>query len=279
MKTVIILFFSFCFSLNLFAFSGRHDSLLFDGGNDIQGLKFITDDTDCGVEAEEVKGEVYGTVRVRKMMVKECGGEEVPVTVTEKRLIKKGDILQLGEEIITGENAGLTLSDANASVIKLGPKTILEITPDEFCTGKTFISVKAGKVWSKVKKLFGGGRFEVSTPFAGVGVRGTEFTVETDGTTDIIRVYEGIVEVKKMIFTEDSTEKDLEQNASDFEQGKITMEEYAQRLMIITKAANQNLKEYIQPIGLNAGYQITITKENITGPETITGDDGWWKNE
>lgn len=277
MKTLIIIFFSHCLILNLFAFSGGHDSLLFDGANDNREFKSFSDDTDCGVEAEEVKGEVYGTVRVRKMMVKECGGEEVPVTVTEKRLIKKGDILQLGEEIITGENAGLTMSDANASIIKIGPKTTLEITHDEFCTGKTFISVKAGKVWAKVKKLLKGQKFEVSTEWGGGGVRGTEFSVETDGTAEIIRVYEGIVDVKKRIFQESSTEKDLEQNASDFEEGKITMEEYARRLSAITKEANRNLKEYMQPVGLNAGYQITITMENITGPEIITGDDRWWE--
>jgi len=57
------------------------------------------------------------------------------------------------------------------------------------------VEIMKGKMYSLIKKLKPGTKFEVKTPNSGTGVRGTEFVlnVEDDGSTKII-VLDGEVE-------------------------------------------------------------------------------------
>lgn len=123
--------------------------------------------------------------------------------------LKVGSPVELGDTLsVKTGNLKFELNDG--SVIMLAPASVLEITEAEFegQERKGFSGLlKAGSLWTKVKKALGGGKFEVSTERAVAGVRGTIFRIDADalikaakGKTQgrkasIVRVVEGAVRV------------------------------------------------------------------------------------
>ena len=122
--------------------------------------------------------------------------------------LKAGSNIELGDTLsVKTGNLKFELNDG--SVIMLAPASELEITEAEFQgqerTGFSGL-LKAGSLWTKVKKAIGGGKFEVSTERAVAGVRGTIFRIDADALVkgargkgrkaSIVRVVEGSVGVK-----------------------------------------------------------------------------------
>jgi hypothetical protein len=123
--------------------------------------------------------------------------------------LKSGSAVELGDTLsVKSGNLKFELNDG--SVIMLAPASVLEITEAEFQgqerTGFSGL-LKAGSLWTKVKKAIGGGKFEVSTERAVAGVRGTIFRIDADALVkgskgnkgrkaSIVRVVEGAVAVK-----------------------------------------------------------------------------------
>jgi hypothetical protein len=102
------------------------------------------------------------------------------------------------DTIETSDGAKLELKMKDGSVVRLGPKSKLQLQSAYFGPGgeKKFSAKRlVGKVWSKVSGLLGGeSKFEVETDNAVAGVRGTTFRV--DASTDksvLVRVYAGAV--------------------------------------------------------------------------------------
>jgi hypothetical protein len=129
-------------------------------------------------------------------------GGGVAVKLTSGSSVELGDRL----EVSTG-NLKFELNDG--SVIVLAPKSSLEITEAEFeGQERSAFSgfLKAGSLWTRVKKALGGGKFEVSTERAVAGVRGTIFRIDADTMikaakgsnhrASVVRVAEGTVAVK-----------------------------------------------------------------------------------
>ena len=122
--------------------------------------------------------------------------------------LKAGSAVELGDTLsVKSGNLKFELNDG--SVIMLAPASVLEITEAEFQgqerSGFSGL-LKAGSLWTKVKKAIGGGKFEVSTERAVAGVRGTIFRIDADALVkgskgkgrkaSIVRVVEGAVGVK-----------------------------------------------------------------------------------
>ena len=119
-----------------------------------------------------------------------------------------GGTIELGDTI-TVKTGNLKFELNDGSVIMLAPGSTLEITEAEFQgqerSGFSGL-LKAGSLWTKVKKALGGGKFEVSTERAVAGVRGTIFRIDADALVkgargkgrkaSIVRVVEGAVGVK-----------------------------------------------------------------------------------
>ena len=121
-----------------------------------------------------------------------------------------GTSIELGDTLeVKKGNLKLELTDG--SVIMLAEKSQLVITEAEFegQERRGFGALlKAGSLWTKVKKAIGGAKYEVSTERAVAGVRGTIFRIDADAlvtaakgktkarTASIIRVTEGVVNVK-----------------------------------------------------------------------------------
>lgn len=119
-----------------------------------------------------------------------------------------GGEVELGD-VLTVKKGHLKFELNDGSVIALAEKSVLEITEAEFegQERKGFSGLlKAGSLWTKVKKAVGGGKFEVSTERAVAGVRGTIFRIDADALVkaakgkqkkaSIVRVVEGSVAVK-----------------------------------------------------------------------------------
>lgn len=99
----------------------------------------------------------------------------------------KGDILDDGDSLKTKENSYAELRFSDGSIVKINPETEVSIYKDYF-------SLAIGYIRLYITKLFP--NFEVRTPSAIAGVRGTEFSVEVlNDQTTIVTVYEGEVDV------------------------------------------------------------------------------------
>jgi len=258
---------------NIPAFSDPHDSLLFDGEENIQ----VTSDEDCALQVE-ASGSVEAMVRV-KVKAMGCGEGPDSVWGWERKQVKTGDYIKAGDEIVTGSDGFLKILLSDGSVIAVDKNS--RFTPDNNICDllKDNISKMIGRVWTKIKKLVGGAKYEVSTERMAMGVRGTEFSVESNEKMDVLKVYEGTVEVKpvKEIMDKIAEKKnaELEQMNNDFQNGKITMGEYTQKITEVTSDV-QNIQQ-LADFNVEAGYKCSIDSDgNITGPEPIEPNDDRW---
>ncbi|MBC7792615.1 MAG: FecR domain-containing protein [Clostridia bacterium] len=107
-----------------------------------------------------------------------------------------GLALNEGDQVQTGDDGTVRLLLAGNAVVDLAANTSMVVTRAPSGGDKTRIKIWSGRLWARVSKLFGSADFEVESPNAVAGVRGTEFVVEVaaDGSTDI-NVLEGAVAV------------------------------------------------------------------------------------
>lgn len=123
----------------------------------------------------------------------ERGIEEDGDTILYKR-VRPGIILQEGEYLKTSDDSNATLK-IGEDILKVEENTslILKYVED----GGTELNILSGSILTKVKKLTEGGSFNVNSPSAVAGVRGTSFRFSYDrkSTTGAVYVSEGSVEV------------------------------------------------------------------------------------
>ena len=110
--------------------------------------------------------------------------------------LAEGDSLHQGDTVVTQPGARAEISMPSGSVIRLGESTRMtlgQVEPGKAFSAKLFL----GNLWTKVHKLISAETFHIETENGVAGVRGTEFRVEVvPGQQDLVRVYEGAVEVK-----------------------------------------------------------------------------------
>lgn len=100
---------------------------------------------------------------------------------------KVGDILDNGDSLKTEKDGYTELKFEDGSIVKVGANTELNIY-------KNYLFLAIGYIKLYITKLFP--NFEVRTPSAIAGVRGTEFSVEVlQDMTTLVTVYEGEVEL------------------------------------------------------------------------------------
>lgn len=118
------------------------------------------------------------------------------VPVTADRNAEAGSVLR------TGPDGRATLRWANGTTLRVAPNTTLTIDKCRFDKRRgtllSLFTLSAGRVWVRVvEKLSAESKFEIRTPTATAGVRGTTFAVQVapDGSTKVL-VYEGEVQVR-----------------------------------------------------------------------------------
>ena len=136
--------------------------------------------------------DVSGTVKIRK-----AGGEKLFPAIENAGLVQ-GDsiitskssgaklIIDSDKEVKIGENTQLVMSELMKSLKDLGDKTTLSLL-----SGKVLITIN--------KKLVKDAKFEIKTPTAVMGVRGTTLEAEVTKKATFFSVFEGVVYARNRI--------------------------------------------------------------------------------
>jgi len=108
--------------------------------------------------------------------------------------VRPGIVLREGEYLKTSENSNATL-EIGEDLIKVEEATAIKLKFVD--TGGTALSVLSGAILTQVSKLTEGGVFNVNSPSAVAGVRGTSFrfSYNRKTTEGSVIVSDGIVEV------------------------------------------------------------------------------------
>lgn len=101
-----------------------------------------------------------------------------------------------------------------------------------------------------------------------------EVKIDGSDTLDIIRVYEGSVEISMVNIDTDEDEmtKKMEKFGEDMQSGKITAEEM-QAKMVEFQNYSQKLSDLMTPLEVNEGSKCIITKNSRTVEPLGTGDE------
>ncbi len=122
-------------------------------------------------------------------------GEQAFYPLAGRQYVKEGDVIRTGEGTVT-------LNWVDGTRVKLGPATTLTVLRCHINTATdaavTTFWLDTGRVWVRIlRKLNPRSKFEVRTPTATAGVRGTVFSVEVQpGGATRIGVLEGAVQVR-----------------------------------------------------------------------------------
>ncbi len=128
-------------------------------------------------------------------------GEATRVHGDKKEPLALGAAVYQGDVIETARRTRLELKLSDASVLRLGPVSRVELDAAAFGASaddrKVSAKLRVGNVWANVTKALGGeARFEVRTENAVAGVRGTTFRVDAQKDKSVVvRVYSGTVAV------------------------------------------------------------------------------------
>lgn len=127
---------------------------------------------------------------------------EVKISINEKKWqdISLKDKISIDNIIKTGKNSHAVLSFKNSLVkIKENSKIKLKsLSSSEKKKSKTSFKLFFGNVLSKISKLKKDESYEVETPTAVVGVRGTEFSVMAGKGETRVKVFEGAVKLRSL---------------------------------------------------------------------------------
>lgn len=146
------------------------------------------------VEAEAAKRKAAGKVSFYKGTVQRSRSKKGPW-----KKLKRGKPFYKGDFIRTKKRSRVELRFKDRSVVRLGPKTTLQLKQASFA-GKTKKKVsglvKAGRVWANVHKYVSGdAAFDLRTENAVAGVRGTIFSMNTGNAGTRVNVWQGAVSV------------------------------------------------------------------------------------
>ena len=110
---------------------------------------------------------------------------------------RQGDTVEPGARLRTGDDGNAEVTFGDGSKLQIRPGTQVALSGTKRPEKKSSIVLFFGRVWSKVTRSVGGDTsYEVNTPNAVAGVRGTEFeTAVADDGTAKVRVTEGKVAV------------------------------------------------------------------------------------
>lgn len=106
-----------------------------------------------------------------------------------------GAALRQGDSVRTGKDSSVNIVLENEDEVVLGADSHILIS--ELVEGNTSIKLSSGGLWSKVKRFFGASdTYEIQTPTAIMGVRGTLFHVDVNADDAMLRVFDGLVGVQ-----------------------------------------------------------------------------------
>ncbi len=272
---------------------GPHDSLLFDGENSYRG-NYDGGYYPCYWKVVKLKGYAFGTIR--KMHVGNiCGEPDTSYTLVDDTL-KEGDILSDGTIIETGADGMISV----AVFMKSAPNRLgrFFMTSHEYSLMKIPLldaicdQMKMeweGELAQKVLIIKGKVTYD-SPPSEKVKIRtegkrssvkhsktrySHEVLIDAGDSIDIVRVYEGSVEIsqiRKDFSDQELKAKEMEQITKDFQAGKITMEEMAKKIEEYQSSTTQ-LSESMKPFTVEEGNKCILNKTSYKIEPLGSGDE------
>jgi len=198
---------------------------------------------------------------------------EGTVKVQHKNSIKKsklsvGATLEQGDTVLTYRSAKvvITMSDKTKIVVNEYAKLQL-LTNDEYAQS-------GGKVFFKVTKRKGGKGLKVKTPFAIIGVKGTQFVVTDNDKDKSLALKEGLVGVDNPHDKEFALlDKDkLDAALSGMPGGQMAeFEQYKKDLMA-------EFTEYKKSFDLHPGKKLSFNGNAVSQSSIDSSDDAMFKD-
>jgi phage tail protein X len=112
--------------------------------------------------------------------------------------LEVNEILVTGDEMRTSESGRAEVVLDSRSVLRVGPASILKLTPSDETPEGGRLDLSVGRLWSNVAKIVSGtpATFQVGMPLAIAGVQGTVYRIDVlPDSSGLVRVYDGVVEV------------------------------------------------------------------------------------
>lgn len=110
------------------------------------------------------------------------------------------DILQWNDLLSTNTKGRLRAGLTDGSILSLGSNSELRVVQHDASTQQTLLELDYGKLRNRVAKITQpGGKFEVKTPNAIIGVIGTDFYVAYGNNRTTVICYEGQITVTPLV--------------------------------------------------------------------------------
>ncbi|MEW6202991.1 MAG: FecR family protein [bacterium] len=143
----------------------------------------------------------------------DAGGGIISAIQGDVKMKKAGDtkwenaaletIVKEGDTIKTGQDSSVKIVFNDGSVVHYGALTFCEIkkmeTDETSDIRKIYMSLTEGSARLQVEKHGSESSFEIETPTALCGVRGTDFEVEVEGDVSTVTVFDGEVDVENRL--------------------------------------------------------------------------------
>jgi FecR-like protein len=120
----------------------------------------------------------------------------IPAATRNSQTAKTSDELVWGDLLQTEHTGRVRATLTDGSILSLGSDTSLHVVQHDATTQQTSLELNYGKVRSQVQKITQpGGKYEIKTPNAVIGVIGTHFLTEYEANTTTVTCYEGQLSV------------------------------------------------------------------------------------
>jgi hypothetical protein len=118
----------------------------------------------------------------------------IPAATRNSQPAKPNDELQWNDFLRTEHSGRVRATLTDGSILSLGSDSELHVVQHDGSTQQTSLELTYGKVRSQVQKITQpGGKYEIKTPNAVIGVIGTHFLTEYEAGTTTVTCYEGQV--------------------------------------------------------------------------------------
>ncbi len=273
--TLVLLFASCILNAQAGSFSRFHDSLLFDGADDV----FDTAPEKSCWKVKHIWGTVKGTKDTLVKYEYACGFKkkegaefvtrQIRGSLKEEMVLYEDDLIELEE----GAIIQMELTDVRHHLILTA--TGIDNLKVPSCDKNNFKwEIKKGKYfWESTDWNLQ----YIETPSAKYINLGTQYSLETGDKEDILKVYEGSVEIIPKKYDTDIAQE-ITKLQLEYQNGKITMEELTARVKELTPQVKKESEYVSKKHIVEAGFQVTVTDGRIGEVLPIPPDDEkWWE--
>jgi hypothetical protein len=99
------------------------------------------------------------------------------------------------DNLTTDHTGRMRIELQDGSMLNVGSDTRFRIVHHDSLSGETLLDLSSGRLRSRVAKVRGSGKFEISTPHATITALGTDFLLDVSAPSTQVIVYSGVVVV------------------------------------------------------------------------------------